>query len=408
MLLHNERLFFSYKFYVGNKKNFYTVLFAHLSLHALSIFFFITIASYLIMKMSTFLFIIDLWICILTLYNLIECQITNPGVIPRGNLEKEDFEKMMHERNMKEKEENSIQEIFEENNLQKFNYANKENKNMFTENNEEKKNQEQNVTAAGLVRAQISIERNLQENEKNDFANIRSPNFYRDRYCETCKIVRPAKASHCRECDQCVKNFDHHCYFVANCIGERNWGNFILFLVFSSLLIVYRVGCSVAVIILIYLDYRGFTNAFFQEEELLITFLVFVGIGLVFFFICTRKMEIYLIFFGIGILILIITIGKNLEEDMNYYENPIFGIINLSFIIPFFLWVMPLAIINCHNAMNSITIKEKKVLAENSIEYQQFIMNKKRNLTCWEKVMNLKRIIWDSDNGKKPKKRELL
>ena len=50
------------------------------------------------------------------------------------------------------------------------------------------------------------------------------------RFCDTCKIFRPPRASHCSVCNNCVEVFDHHCPFVNNCIGKRNYRFFMLFL----------------------------------------------------------------------------------------------------------------------------------------------------------------------------------
>jgi palmitoyltransferase ZDHHC9/14/18 len=50
------------------------------------------------------------------------------------------------------------------------------------------------------------------------------------KYCETCKTVRDIRSMHCSICGFCIKKHDHHCGFVANCIGERNIKKFVYFL----------------------------------------------------------------------------------------------------------------------------------------------------------------------------------
>lgn len=34
------------------------------------------------------------------------------------------------------------------------------------------------------------------------------PSIFKERKCETCNIIRPPRASHCRHCDNCVQNLD--------------------------------------------------------------------------------------------------------------------------------------------------------------------------------------------------------
>ncbi|EGD73136.1 hypothetical protein PTSG_04849 [Salpingoeca rosetta] len=70
------------------------------------------------------------------------------------------------------------------------------------------------------------------------------------RLCTKCKIIKPDRCRHCSICGACVLKFDHHCPWVANCVGFHNYKFFFQFLAYATFFLIFVAATSARYFIL--------------------------------------------------------------------------------------------------------------------------------------------------------------
>lgn len=66
--------------------------------------------------------------------------------------------------------------------------------------------------------------------------------------CSTCKFKKPARSKHCRVCDVCISRQDHHCIWINQCVGEKNYRWFLFYLFSHAVLLAYCAICLLLII----------------------------------------------------------------------------------------------------------------------------------------------------------------
>lgn len=62
------------------------------------------------------------------------------------------------------------------------------------------------------------------------------------RTCNHCQLRKPDRCHHCKQCDRCNLKMDHHCNWIANCVGNNNYKYFFLVVFYSALSLALFIG----------------------------------------------------------------------------------------------------------------------------------------------------------------------
>ena len=79
--------------------------------------------------------------------------------------------------------------------------------------------------------------------------------------CVNCRIPINKKINHCLICERCVKNWDHHCFWLNICINNENYFKFKIFIILLALFLFFNMFFFIDVIFLVY----SITDAFVEQ-----------------------------------------------------------------------------------------------------------------------------------------------
>jgi len=61
--------------------------------------------------------------------------------------------------------------------------------------------------------------------------------------CTWCFKTKPDRTHHCSQCNKCVLKMDHHCPWVANCVGFHNY-KFFFCMIFNCMIVCWLIATT--------------------------------------------------------------------------------------------------------------------------------------------------------------------
>ena len=217
------------------------------------------------------------------------------------------------------------------------------------------------------------------------------------KYCGTCSIMRPIRSSHCIDCNNCVEKCDHHCPWVGNCIGKRNYIYFYLFIITMTFMLLYMEGFCIAHIwkyLYDNINENDFKKSSEKKEHIVAYSLcdVIISLYLVIYGICCLGFTLGLLFYHTK-LILTNTTTKEILKFL--WNNPFGNFFNrkwdynlVNSLIPEIKKYSILDILRNGKKINIFTMRERQRFIE-----QQYNNNISKNISDFSSSFDINNSI---------------
>ena len=81
--------------------------------------------------------------------------------------------------------------------------------------------------------------------EYKDILDIVESGQEAEEFCPLCLVKNKFRSKHCLICQICIDEFDHHCFWVGNCIGKDNYTLFFIFLIYILINTLFNIGVNI-------------------------------------------------------------------------------------------------------------------------------------------------------------------
>ena len=100
------------------------------------------------------------------------------------------------------------------------------------------------------------------------------------RSCSRCQQKKPDRTHHCRQCDRCNLQMDHHCNWIANCVGYYNYKFFFLMVFYGSISLGLFIGTFWECVVVVLNDEDSSTEECFVVV-LVYSLIIMLGIAVI-------------------------------------------------------------------------------------------------------------------------------